>query len=245
MDSKINQLVKQNKEILSEFEKLLGYRFTDLRLLQIALIHSSYAFEQSKDCKNNETLEFLGDAVLDLIVGHLLFSKYPEMNEGGLTKFRSALVNESHLASVAREIDLGVYLSLGKGEEASNGREKPSIVSSAFEAVIGAVFEDSGYETAAKLVEDLFGKSIKEKKDQMIVGDAKSRLQELIQEKYNEAPVYTIVSEEGPPHQRVFTAAVLFNEKVLGKGSAASKKEAEQRAAATALKNTSLFISSE
>lgn len=237
MDMKIKLLVNQNKEILSEFERLLGYRFTDLRLLQNALIHSSFAFEQPQECKNNETLEFLGDAVLDLVIGNLLYNQYPDMKEGELTKFRSSLVNETHLAKMAKEIDLGRFLLLGKGEESSSGREKASILSSGYEAVIGAVFEDGGYETVSLLIEQFFLPVLTEKKEEMLIADAKSRLQELLQEKYNEAPQYQLDGEEGPPHQKSFSVSVLFRDKVLGTGSAGSKKEAEQRAAADALKN--------
>ena len=115
MGMDINSLVRVNKEDLSEFEKIINYRFTDLRLLQRALVHSSYAFEQAQAGRDNQTLEFLGDAVLDLAVGHILFEKYPGMKEGELTRLRSALVNETHLANMAREIELGRFLCLGKG----------------------------------------------------------------------------------------------------------------------------------
>jgi ribonuclease III len=145
MGADIEALVRANKDRLSELERIIGYRFTDLRLLQKALIHSSYAFEQSQLENNNEILEFLGDAVFDLVIGHLLFQRYPEMREGDLTKLRSALVNETHLAETARAMELGRFLSLGKGEEASNGRNKSSILSCALEAVFGAVFEDGGF----------------------------------------------------------------------------------------------------
>ncbi len=235
MDKKIKLLAKQNKTILCEFEGLLGYRFTDLRLLQKALIHASFAFEQSEDCKNNETLEFLGDAVLDLVVGYILFQRYPEMKEGELTKFRAALVNEIHLAEMARKIELGRFLFLGKGEEASSGRNKSSILSSAFEAVIGAIFEDGGYDTVTERVEHYFLPSITEKKEELLVADAKSRLQERLQERHNEAPQYRLDAEEGPSHQRLFRVSVVFRGEVLGQGAAGSKKEAEQRAAAAAL----------
>ena len=236
MDKKINLLAKQNKTLLCEFEELLGYRFTDLRLLQKALIHSSFAFEQAEECRNNETLEFLGDAVLDLTVGYLLFQHYPEMKEGELTKFRAALVNETHLAEMARTIELGRFLFLGKGEEASSGRNKSSILSCAFEAVIGAIFEDGGYDTVTECVEKFFLSSITEKKEELLIADAKSRLQEKLQEKYNEAPQYRLDEEEGPSHQRIFRVSVVFREEVLGQGEAGSKKEAEQRAAAAALR---------
>lgn len=231
----MDSLVNQNKEKLSEFEALLGYRFTDLRLLQKALVHSSFAFEQPQGCKNNETLEFLGDAVLDLVVGYILFRKYPEMKEGELTKLRAALVNETHLASMARDIELGRFLCLGKGEQASNGGNKSSILSCAYEAVVGAIFEDSGYETVTGFIERFFLPAISGKKEQLLIADAKSRLQELLQEKYNEAPSYRLDAEEGPSHQKVFTVSVIFRDTVLGSGTAGSKKEAEQKAAASAL----------
>jgi len=235
MVTNLNALVGLNKEILSEFEQIIGYRFTDLRLLQKALIHSSFAFEQAQIGKNNETLEFLGDAVLDLVVGHILIRRYPEMREGDLTKLRAALVNETHLAAMARDIDLGRFLSLGKGEDASQGRNKSSILSCAYEAVIGAIFEDGGYETVVAFIERFFLPAIEGKKEGLLIADAKSRLQEELQEQFNEAPSYRLDSEEGPSHMKVFSVSVVFQGDVLGKGTARSKKEAEQRAAADAL----------
>jgi ribonuclease-3 len=236
MGSFMDGLAGSNKELLAEFEQTIGYRFTDLRLLQQALIHSSYAFEQSQTGQDNQVLEFIGDAVLDLAIGHLLSSRYPEMKEGELTKFRASLVNESHLAEIARKLDVGKFIFLGKGEDSSNGRNKSSILSSGLEALIGAVFEDSDYGSAAALIRKLFEESIDAKKEVLLLADAKSRLQEALQEKYNEAPTYRLDSEEGPSHQKQFGVSVLFNDEVLGFGHAGSKKEAEQRAAAAALK---------
>jgi ribonuclease-3 len=181
----IDSLVRQNKSRLAELEKSLGYRFTDLRLLQRALVHASFAFEQVKGGKDNETLEFLGDAVLDLVIGHMLCQRYAKMREGELTRLRASLVNEQYLAKMAREIDLGDYLALGRGEEASNGRSKPSILSCAYEAVIGAIFEDGGYQAVAELVEGFFLPAIDGKMHDLLLADAKSRLQELLQEKHN------------------------------------------------------------
>jgi len=236
MGMEIDVLVQGNKVLLSELERIVLYRFTDLRLLQKALVHSSFAFEHAQAGNNNETLEFLGDAVLDLVIGRILYRRYPDMREGELTRLRAALVNETHLAAMARQIELGRFLFLGKGEESSQGRNKSSILSSAFEALIGAVFEDAGYETAETLVTRLFVPTIESKKEEMLIADAKSRLQEVLQEQYNEGPVYRLDQEEGPSHQKVFTISVLFREEVLGTGEARSKKEAEQRAAACALK---------
>jgi ribonuclease-3 len=235
MGMNIDSLVRVNKERLSDFEKILGYRFTDLRLLQRALVHSSYAFEQSQEGENNEKLEFLGDAVLDLVISHILSHRYSEMREGELTKLRASLVNEHHLALMAREINLGDYLFLGKGEDASQGRQKSSILSCAYEAVMGAIFEDGGYETVAELVGRFFLPSFDPKKDELLVADSKSRLQELLQEKHNEAPLYVIDGEEGPSHKKVFSVSVRFQDEILGTGQAGSKKGAEQLAAADAL----------
>ena len=148
----LDSLVRKNKEDISSFEQILGYRFTDLRLLQRALVHASFAFENSFPGHNNETLEFLGDAVLDLVVGHTLYQRFPAMREGELTKVRSALVNETHLATMARDVELGRFLCLGKGEDASNGRSKSSILACAYEAVVGAVFEDGGYDVFRYLI---------------------------------------------------------------------------------------------
>ena len=237
MGSFMDELAGSNKELLAEFEQLIGYRFTDLRLLQKALVHSSFAFEQAQAGQDNQVFEFIGDAVLDLAIGHLLSSRFPEMKEGELTRFRASLVNESHLAEIARKLELGRFLFLGKGEDSSNGRNKSSILSSAFEALIGAVFEDSDYTSAAALTQTLFEESIDDKKEILFLADAKSRLQEVLQEKYNEAPTYRLDSEEGPSHQKQFGVSVVFRDEVLGSGSAGSKKEAEQRAAAAALNN--------
>lgn len=231
----IDALVRINKEKLTFFEQKLGYRFTDLRLLQRALVHSSYAFEQAQGGKDYEKLEFLGDAVLDLVVGHLLYHRYRELREGDLTRLRASLVNEQHLARMARDIELGEYLALGKGEDASQGRQKASILSCSYEAVIGAVFEDGGYPAAAELITTFFSPVLDGKKEELLIADAKSRLQEMLQEEHNEPPTYRIDGEEGPSHQKQFTASVLFQEKILGTGTAGSKKEAEQRAAAAAL----------
>ncbi|MGL1931680.1 MAG: ribonuclease III [Desulfotalea sp.] len=224
-----------NAQKCAEFAKKINYRFTDLRLLQKALVHSSYAFEKAQAGKDNERLEFIGDAVLDLVVGSLLYRRFPTMKEGELTKLRAALVNETHLASMARKLDLGYYLFLGKGEMNSNGSEKPSILSCAYEAVMGAIFEDGGYDVVAKFIENHFGPVVEKQKENMLVGDSKSRLQEILQEKFNEGPTYKLEKEDGPSHKKTFTSVVYFQEELLGRGEAGSKKESEQLAAATAI----------
>ncbi len=231
----VDSLIRRNKRRLAELEAALGYRFTDLRLLQCALIHSSFAFENDDPGHDYERLEFLGDAVLDLVVGHLLMRRWPEMREGELTRLRAAMVNEHSFAALARKVGLGSYLELGRGEEMSNGREKSRILSCAWEAVAGALFTDSDYTTSAQVLEPFFVCDLERRKEALSIADAKSRLQEELQELFSEAPTYTLEVEEGPAHARSFTVAVRFQEQVLGSGTARSKKEAEQRAADDAL----------
>lgn len=229
-------LLKQNQKQLFSFEEKLGYGFTNLAYLQQAFIHSSYSFEHGEDIKeNNETLEFLGDAVLDLAVGYALYLRFPDMKEGDLTRLRASLVKESHLATMAKKIGLGDYLLLGKGEDTSGGREKPSILSCAFEAVIGAVFLDGGYENAKVVVDQQVSQWIDNRRESLTTADSKSRLQEMLQEKYNHGPVYVLEQTEGPDHAKLFHVSVQFQDRVLAHGSASNKKEAEQKAAAEAI----------
>lgn len=235
MGTTLANLIQDNEEGLHELQERIGYRFRDLRLLQLSLIHSSFAFERLDDGRHNETQEFLGDAVLDLTVGYILFTRFPEMREGKLTRIRSALVNEYGLADRAREIELGQYLLLGKGENASHGRDKSSILSCAYEALVGALFLDGGYDEALAFVRRFFEPHIDEHQEQLVSADAKSSLQELLQERFNEGPEYALVDEEGPAHARLFSITVSFQGEELGSGKASSKKEAEQQAARAAL----------
>lgn len=238
----INPLpAQENQQNLRTLEVRLGYRFSDPGLLQKALVHSSYAFEQGGESKNdNETMEFLGDAVLDLAIGHALYRHYPEMREGDLTRLRAALVNERHLAQMAREVELGLHLMLGKGEEGSRGREKDSILSCAYEAVVGAIFLDAGYPAAALFVESHFIPWFARRQQSLFLADAKSSLQELLQERFSEGPRYMLDGAEGPDHDKTFHVTVWFHDRLLGSGSARSKKEAEQLAAAEALQNVAV-----
>lgn len=235
MGTTLAALIQDNEEGLQELQERIGYRFRDLRLLQLSLIHSSFAFERLDDGRHNETQEFLGDAVLDLTVGFILFTRFPEMREGKLTRIRSALVNEGGLAEQAREIDLGRHLFLGKGETASQGQDKPSILSCAYEALVGAIFLDGGYDAALAFVRRFFEPHIDRHQKQLVSADAKSALQELLQERFNEGPEYVLVDEEGPAHARLFSIAVRFQGEELGTGRASSKKEAEQLAARAGL----------
>lgn len=216
----------------TRLESALGYHFTDVNMLKTALTHPSYALQQHT--KDNQRLEFLGDAVLELCVSRRIYHCHPEMKEGQLTRLRALLVRESSLAEAAARFDLGAYLRLDHGEQVSGGREKPSILADAMEAVIAAVYLDGGLDAAAALI------------DRALVSydappqegrDAKSTLQELMQSRGETAPRYEIISEEGPPHARTFTArAVAQGGRVLGQGTGVSKKRAEQEAASEALK---------
>ena len=235
MGTTLAALIQDHEEGLHQLQERIGYRFRDLRLLQLALIHSSFAFERLDDGRHNETQEFLGDAVLDLTVGYILFTRFPELREGKLTRLRSALVNETGLAERAREIDLGRHLLLGRGEDASHGRDKLSILSCAYEALVGGLFLDGGYEAALAFVRRFFEPHIETHRELLLSADAKSSLQELLQERFNEGPEYALVDEEGPAHARLFSIAVRFQGEVLGTGKASSKKEAEQLAARVAL----------
>ncbi len=238
----IDALTHDNEAKLGHLEERLGYSFTDRRLLLQALIHSSWAAENNLPVvKNNERLEFLGDAVLDLAVGTALYRRFVEMREGDLSRLRAALVNTSHLALMAGELALGDYLFLGKGEASSHGHRKPSILACAYEAVVGAIFLDGAHGAAEDFVENHFSSHLNQGKEEMLRGDAKSRLQEESQERFNVTPVYQLENEEGPDHAKFFTVSVRLGEHELAQGSGTSKKEAEQQAAATALRDFADF----
>jgi ribonuclease-3 len=231
----IEQLAQENNFKLQGLEKLIGYKFSDAALLQKALVHSSFGFEQLNDGQNNETLEFIGDAVLDLAVSDMLFHMYPGIREGELTKIRAGLVKESTLARMAKGIKLDNFIMLGKGEESAHGRKKYSILSSAFEALVGAMYLDKGYDNARQFISSHFAPILPAKKEKMLVDDAKSHLQEKLQEQFNQAPTYHLDAEEGPDHAKKFTVSVRYMKEILGVGIGSSKKVAQQQAAETAL----------
>jgi ribonuclease-3 len=222
-------------EHLKQLYETLGYEFKQTNLITTALTHSSFANEAKGNVQFNERLEFLGDSVLSLTVSDYLFRTYPELPEGVLTKLRAGVVSEVSLAQIARILSLGDYLRLGKGEENTGGRERASVLADAMESVIGAMYLDSGLETAKEFVLKLLIPSI----EILIAGkghkDYKTDLQELLQSKSALEITYQIVNEEGPDHDKLFTAQVIHGNTVIGQGQGKSKKEAEQKAAQNAL----------
>lgn len=220
---------------ISVLQQTLGYRFRDANLLGEALRHSSYVNEQlDPDLRDNERMEFLGDAVLNLVVGHLLMKAFPDLHEGELSRTRANLVNETQLARIARSFDLGSYLLLGKGEIQSNGWDKNSLLANALEALIAAVYLDGGFASAADLIEQHF-KALIRRAPQITTGqDYKSRLQEAVQSAIKEVPQYTVVAESGPDHDKTFTIEMTVGT-LRTEGSGKSKKAAEQEAACKAI----------
>ena len=216
-------------------EQRLQYEFNDKNLIQEALRHSSYVNELADpQLRDNERLEFLGDAVLNLIIGHILMQCYPDLKEGDLSRSRANLVNESRLAKIARSFDLGSFIQLGKGEIQTMGREKNSILANTFEALMAAIFLDGGFDAAYQIIETNFQPLIAHLFTAANNLDYKSQLQEKVQVDHGSMPDYTIISEDGPDHDKTFRVAL----KVLDietQGSGKSKKSAEQDAACRAL----------
>ncbi|MBR0409984.1 MAG: ribonuclease III [Eubacterium sp.] len=212
-----------------ELEEIIGYSFKDKNLLLLALTHSSYANEHKKNKKsNNERLEFLGDAVLELTISDYLFREYPDRDEGKLTKLRSSLVCEYTLAICARDISLGRYLLLSKGEDLTGGRERDSILSDAFEAVIGAIYLDGGLDKAAGFIHENL---LKDVEDKSLFYDAKTILQEIVQAGESGKLTYKLLGEKGPDHNKEFEVKVFIGEKAYAGGVGKTKKGAEQIAA--------------
>jgi len=214
----------------SQLEKRLGYVFEDKELIVEALTHKSH-----KKSYNNERLEFLGDAVLDLIVGEFLFLKFPDEAEGVLSKIRASLVNESGFTKLALQIDLGKYIYLSLAEESNNGRDKPSLLSNAFEAVIGAIYLEAGLLVCQDITIKLLKETYPKIDLDTLSKDYKTALQELTQATYGVTPLYTMLGSSGPDHKKEFEIEVSINEKHIAKAKGKSKKEAQQRAAKIAL----------
>ncbi|GAB4271509.1 ribonuclease III [Thermincola ferriacetica] len=222
---------------IDELIGVMGLDWNSPELLVTALTHSSYAHENKREpIEHNQRLEFLGDAVLELVVSEYLYDRFPTYPEGVLTKMRAGIVCESSLASVARAMNLGQYILMGKGEERSGGRNRPSILADAMEAIFGAVYLDQGLETTKFFIINTLSEQISKvvaKGGQ--TGDYKTELQELVQQKAENTLTYAIIGEEGPDHNKVFTAGVYCHGKIWGVGKGKTKKEAEQAAAHDAL----------
>src|SRR3990172_3706435 len=220
----------------SELASALGLSFSDADLLQQSLYHRSYLNEApDREIESNERMEFLGDAVLGLIVSEKLYRDYPALSEGHLSQLRALLVRWDALAQVATRIDLGSYLVLGRGEELSGGRNRPSNLAGAFEALIGAAFMDGGMAKARKLVLRLLKPDFDEIAPQSLTADSKSELQQGAQTRWRQIPEYRLISSEGPDHAKLFTVDVYVGVEVLGRGQGRTKKQAELNAARQAL----------
>ena len=221
---------------LSELQKRLAYNFHDEGLLRLALTHPSVAHESGAPAEHNQRLEFLGDAVLQLVLTRELYEKFPAFDEGPLTKARAKLVNRRTLAEHARALDLGAHLILGHGEETHGGRERPSTLADAFEALLGAIFLDGGFDAAREFILREFGGTFGKVSALPTIENPKGELQELLQARSPEPPEYRVVSATGPDHDRVFECTVHHGGVELARGSGKSKKAAESDAALAALK---------
>lgn len=218
---------------LKELEKRIGYTFNNFELLRSAMMHSSYTNEKHLEkYQCNERLEFLGDAVLELVSSEFLFLESPKVSEGQLTKTRASMVCEPALAFCARDIELGSYLLLGKGEEATGGRQRESVTSDAMEALIGAIYLDGGFTNAKEFIHRFILTDLENKK---LFFDSKTILQEMVQAQMSDNILYKLMKEEGPDHNKAFYVEVLIGEKSYGIGKGRTKKAAEQQAAYQAI----------
>lgn len=226
--------MKKEPNKLLFLESKIHYVFNDKALLHSALTHSS-ALAEHPELTSYERLEYLGDAVLELLVTRHLYMEYPYQSEGWMTRTRAAVVSEPPLADIAEQLDIGQYLVLGKGTDKTGGRKLKSILSDAMEALIGAVYLDGGIEQAQNLIMPYIGPRIKQSIQQAVSRDYKTRLQELVQEKGSVKIKYILVHEEGPSHDKQFTSAVVVDGQALGQGTGKSKKQSQQAAAKQAL----------
>ncbi len=233
---------KEREKSLKALQKKILYNFKSVDLLDQGLKHKSFVHENLESvAEDNERLEFLGDAVLNLVVGDLIMKLHPDYSEGNLSRLRAAVVNQARLAEIAREISLGEFLLLGKGEEMTRGREKDSILASSLEALLAAVYLDRGFNKAHQVISRLFSPLLEMAEKEEFYQDFKTRLQEVSQETLKATPRYLLAKNFGPDHNKVFGVKVVIQEKVAGIGAGKSKKEAEQRAANRTLKNLHLF----
>lgn len=222
---------------LENLEKTIRIQFKNIELAKLAFIHTSYLNEHKEEVSDdNERLEFLGDAVLELVATEYLYEKFPTKGEGELTNFRSALVKGNHLAEVARELDLGAFLMLSRGEEKSKGREKDYILANVLEALIGAIYLDRGFAAAHTFISRFILERLSDIVKKGLHVDSKSKLQEISQEKFGITPGYQVLSETGPDHFKTFEVGVFVGKAQIGVGTGSSKQKGEQAAATNALK---------
>jgi len=231
--------VSPQADALDELEELLSYRFKDRSILQRALTHRSYFNEQEGErLRHNESVEFLGDAVLGFIVSSKIFDRFPDSNEGELSKIKAYLVSAANLFHLAEKVRLGDFVLLSRGEEKTGGRQKRAILVDAYEALLGAIFLDGGIEAAAGFFERQTGTILNALDlDQLTYGDFKSALQELLHDLGRPEPAYRVVDEIGPDHRKVFVVEVLVGDEVIARSSGRSKKQAQQAVARAALEN--------
>jgi ribonuclease-3 len=222
---------------LDQLQKVLGYEFNDSELLQLAITHPSVGQDPDQIDQHNQRLEFLGDAVLQLVLTTELYLRYPSTSEGALTKARAQMVNRQALADQSKRINLGNHLILSKGEETTGGRERPSALADTYEAVLGAIYLDGGLEEASKFIVRCFTKELHQNFSARNAGNPKGELQELLQSKAKEPPIYEIVDVSGPDHDREFRCVVTHSGIALGEGVDKSKKAAESKAADKALQS--------
>jgi ribonuclease III len=227
-----NFMDKNRLEILNKLEERLGYSFRDINLLSTALTHSSYVNEnQQLSTTDNERLEFLGDSILGACVSDLIIAKYTSSSEGDLTKIRASIVGEENLAQLARGLEIGNCLLIGRGEENSESRTKDSFLADAFEAVVATIYLDSDFNNAKDIINKIIEPLLEEDNLTAEYFDYKTALQELCQKKYKTVPIYLVVDSKGPEHAKVFEVRVVVVNKLTEYGSGKSKKEAEKQAA--------------
>jgi ribonuclease-3 len=221
---------------LEKLQKILRIKFKNKSLLLRALTHRSFVNESGKNIKDNERLEYLGDSVLGLVVNEYLFKHFEDYREGKLAKIKSAIVSEASLSKIAGGIPLGYFISMGKGEERSGGRDRPSILANTLEAIIGAFYLDSGLKSCRKFVLSLIKDDIESVNSLTYLRDPKTALQEYVQKKYKERPVYEVIDERGPDHRKEFTVKLIINGREVSTGQGTSKRLAETNAARASLK---------
>ena len=226
---------KLREKQIDRLQRVIHVKFKNKSLLQRAVTHRSFVNEFGKNAKDNERLEYLGDSVLALVVNEYLFKHFEDYQEGKLAKIKSAVVSEATLAKLARKIDLGEFILMGRGEDHSGGRERPSILANTLEAVIGAIFLDSGLKISRKFVLALISDEIEIVNSPSSMRDPKTALQEYVQKKYKDRPVYEVIDERGPDHRKEFTVRLLINGREIVTGEGPSKRKAEMNAARISL----------